>query len=164
MKKIALQLLLVGFTFIAVSFASSSAKNVYSTMEGKMKISFPGEYEVSKMDENTTKIVSVVDNANYFCTFTINDVTLVDPEGLAQSSLDGFNEVLEGTINNKSVWKIQKHKGLKAEIDVTSIQAKVQYHVVLVGKIHYQMVVIAGYKDFDQKKVDAFMKSFKMLK
>jgi hypothetical protein len=164
MKKISLQFLLICFTFLAVSFAPTNVKKVYSTTEGKMKIEFPGEYEVSKMDESSTKIVSVVDNVNYFCTFTLNDETLVDAEALAQSSLDGFNEVLEGTITNKSVWKIQKNKGLKAEIDVTSIQAKVHYQVVLVGKIHYQLVVISAYKDFDQKKADAFMKSFKMLK
>jgi hypothetical protein len=164
MKKITLQLLLVGFTFLAVSFAPTDVKKVFSTTEGKMKIEFPGDYEVSKIDENTTKIESVVVNMSYLCTYTINNESVEDPEVLAQSSLDGFNGVFKGTINSKTVWKIQKHKGLKAEIDVPTLKVKVQYHVVLVENIHYQLVVISGVNEFDQKKADAFSKSFRMLK
>lgn len=167
MTRLMQQLLFVGITFLAVSMAPSGEKKTYTSAEGKMSLTFPGEYEVGELDAGdatTTKISALVDDVTYFGSYTLHTTEMTNPVSLAQTSMDAFVETLGGEIIQQSVWKIKKNKGLQADIDLKSTGAKVQYHVIIVGQIQYQLAVVASYDKWDKKKFTAFAKTFKILK
>ena len=160
-------LVLLCVVFLTSAVVPPAKGYKYSSKEGKMTVSFPSEYEVTTTDAEsavTVKVSAVEGERTYFASYTLHDTPLSDREGLAQVSLDSFNETLKGTIINQSTWSLKGQKGLYAKITIPDLDAKIDYHVILVGQIQYQLVVLATQPQWDQKKADAFVKSFKMMK
>lgn len=159
--------LLLCVAFFSVAFAPSAKSFAYSSTEGRMSIKFPAEYEVDPGTPGklkTVKISTTIDEQTFFASYSLHETEIMDHEEMAKVSLESFSERVGGEITAESVWKVKKNKGIKATIDMSEKESRVQYQVILVGNIQYQIVVVASYDAWDQKAVDKFFKSFKIKK
>lgn len=140
----------------------------FSSATGKFKMKFPAKPEISetKKDEATTyKAVAQAGSSTYFVGFTVHEIEMVEPYELAKVSLGAFNETLGGTVKEESDWNFKGNRGIQAKIAVSAQQNMlIEYRVLLVGQIQYQLVVIAPDNDFDSKTAGKFYKSFKLMK
>ncbi|MEZ5003338.1 MAG: hypothetical protein R2730_09930 [Chitinophagales bacterium] len=163
MKHTPFALLMIGFVVFSTAFTTTVHAQKLISSQGKMSVKFPAEY--TKTDDGlTVKYSAVVGEQTFFAAYTIHEVELEDKMGLSEVSLEEFNNILNGTILQKTEWKVKKNTGLKGVIRMATEETKVQYHVVMVGQIQYQVVVIAPEATWDQKSTDKFVKSFKILK
>lgn len=163
MKKHPIVLLMISFVLLTTAFAPKAEAQKLSSTEGKMSIKFPADYQASE-EGPTKKFTATVGDQTFFAAYTVHEVELEDQMGLAEVSLDEFNKILEGNILEKSNWKLKKNTGLKANIHLEKQDGKILYHVILIGNIQYQVVVISPTESFDQKSADKFVKSFKVKK
>lgn len=167
MKKTTILLLISLFVLISVAFAPTAKGYKYSSAEGKMTVTFPAAFETevnSQNDIETTKITAIVDEQTFFAAYTLHQTELEDQIMLAQIALDSFSETLNGNILQQSAWKIKKNEGVQAVLNLDEQDAKIQYRVIMIGNLQYQLVVIAANSSFDQKAADSFFKSFKVKK
>lgn len=156
-----LLLLFVGFTSIA------PPKFKYSSSEGKISVTFPAEFSVSQnedTDVKTVKIQSQSDEMVFFVSYTIHANVLTDHEGLAKESLDSFNEALGGEISEESVWKVNGQNGLQARLNIPTNELTGIYKVVLIDQMQYQVTAVGPKSNWDEKKAQKFLKSFKVSK
>ena len=166
MKNPILRISLFAFLFVLASFAPPTKVSYVST-EGKLMITFPASYE--SQDMSTEDYTSIQTQANYddqlfFVTYNIHNTELKEHEALAQTSLDSFSGAMGGTITSQNTWKVKKHNGLKARVDIEGLGLIADYGVVLVGQIQYQVAVVSATDKWNQARSDAFFKSFKLKK
>jgi hypothetical protein len=83
---------------------------------------------------------------------------------MAQVSYDTFLSSIGGKEILKSAWDIKKNIGLKAIIDMPEDETRLEYRVILVGNIQYQLVVLAINSVYDGQAAAAFFDSFKLSK
>jgi len=167
MKTFKTSLLLVSVFILVTAFAPPKKGQTYQSDEAKFSIIFPGAYEsdvVTGENNITHKITCTVDNQTYFASYTVHQFVIDDQEGLAGVSYDSFLASIGGKEVSKSEWVLKKNKGLKAKIDLTESLSTLEYRVVLVGSIQYQLVVLAATGDYDDKAAQAFFDSFKLMK
>jgi len=165
MKTQLLTLMLIFFVFPAIPINPPEKGAYYSSSAGKFSIVFPTQYKIETTDNGdteTVKISSTNNDQTYFASYTVHTVELTGLEDLAEVSLNSFSEQLGATISGQSEWKVNKNSGLEATMYLKDQDAKVQYYVLLVGQIQYQLIVLATNSSFDQKAADAFIKSFKL--
>lgn len=155
---------------VAMAGISSSAyaqKWVSMSPEGALcKFKLPGEAkeEVSKDEKVTTyKFSTEYNGCAYLFSYTVHVSDLSDFSGLAGTSLESFNESLGGNIVMQDEWKVKKHTGKKATIQIASLNAACQYRVVLAGHLQYQAVVVAPVDSYDAKTAKKFFKSIKIM-
>ena len=159
--------LLLCVAFFSIAFAPDAKKYPYTSVEGKMSIKFPAAYEVDSNPSGkvtTVKITTTLNEQTFFASYSLHETEDMDHEKMAKVSLQSFSERVGGEITEESVWQVKKDKGVKAVIDMAEQESKVQYQVILVGNIQYQIVVVASYDAWDQKAADKFFKSFKIKK
>ena len=48
-------------------------------------------------------------------------------------------------------------------MDLTENDVLLEYRVILIGNIQYQLVAMAATSDYDEKAADKFFKSFKLI-
>lgn len=152
--------------FLLVSFVPPT-KVKYTSKEGKLSISFPAAYE--SQDMSTDEYASIQTKAKleeqlFFVTYNIHKSKLSDPESLAETSLNSFNQAMNGTITSQKTWSVKKNNGLKARIDIPGLDLVADYGVVIVGQIQYQVAVVSATGEWNQAYSDAFFKSFKLMK
>lgn len=167
MKNKAITLLPICFLFLSASIVPPSKNFKYKSEEGKMSVTFPAAYESTTDEKENIKIVKITTEVNeqtFFASYTVHQQQMEDRESLAELSLDSFTETTEGTITQKSAWKIKKNKGYKAMIDLNKQNAQIQYQAIIIGQLQYQLVVVAPKNKWDQKAADRFLKSFKVRK
>ena len=159
------------FTFIVLMlsahFINAQGYYVYTNEEANCSVTFPGEYEseTSENEEATTiKIVCNKDGFTYLLSFSFHKNKMVDHEEMADVSYDSFLTTVGGEAVSKKKWKIDGYKGVKATIDMPENQAMVEYRVVLVGDIQYQMAAMALYDSYDEDLAKEFCESFRFLK
>ena len=160
------------FTYLILIFAVSSAATLpfakgfkYTSAEGKFSISFPGEFKTETTDQDEAKTVktsATLGDLTYFASYTLHQIKMSEPESLAGTSLEAFTEATGGSITSQSEWKIKEHKGVKATISLEEQKSKIQYQVILVGQLQYQILVVAPNASWYQKTADTFFKSFKL--
>ncbi|MCB9081071.1 MAG: hypothetical protein H6555_05100 [Lewinellaceae bacterium] len=167
MRNYFLLLVFIGFVFPLGAINPPGKGFAYSSSAGKFSVVFPARYEVQTSEGEeveTTKISVTIDEQTFFASYTVHTVNLTDRDDLLEVSVDSFREQLNGTIQGKSAWKVKKESGLQAVMNLEEQDAKIQYHVLIVGQIQYQLVVVAPSGSFNQKAADAFIKSFKLSK
>ena len=108
-----------------------SVEKKYSAEKGKIGITMPGDYNVSK--------------------------------GLADVSLESFNEQVQGDILTQSVYKYGRNEGKSATVSLAEGQVNCFYRVILIDQYQFQMVVVTSDKELNNvgKK---FLNSFKYKK
>lgn len=115
------------------------------------------------MDEEdyvTYKVSSQKDKIVFFANYTIHELELADAEQLSKTSLEAFNEAVEGEIVSSGDWKVGSSKGLQAVIEMSATKHKVNYRAILVGNIQYQLVVFSEAENWNQQLSNDFMQSF----
>ena len=128
---------------------------------------FPAKPEISetkKEDATTYKATATKGQTTYFVGFTVHQTQMMDHQELAQVSLDAFAETLGGIITEQSDWKYKKNLGRQAVVELKEQDARVDYKVILVDQIQYQLVIVSPKADHDAKVAKKFFKSFKMKK
>ncbi len=167
MKKNAFLVLIACFVLFTTAFAPLAKGHKYSSEEGKMSIVFPNEFEIEESDLENVKVVKITathDELFLFASYSLHKTEITNHESLAELSVQSFAESITGTINGQSEWKVKKHNGLKAMMELAENESRVQYNVILVGDIQYQLVVVAPQDSWDQEAADTFFKSFKLKK
>lgn len=166
MKTLKSSLLLISAFLLLTAFAPPK-KYAYKSEEGKCAVTFPGEFTTDTEmgeDAKTVKTMCTFDGITFFASYSIHKVEITDQEEMAEVSCDSFKEAVSGQLLSKSEWNIDDHSGLMAVLDLSENQAKLEYRVILVGDIQYQLVAMAPYADYNDKLITKFFKSFKLLK
>jgi len=175
-KKGALNIMLIIFTcfilfgnygFVSEPAIPKGAKWVkYSTDEGKAKLKFPYQFEVTEEEKENGKTVKVqAKNGNnmFYFAYTLHNSELIDAEHLAEISLESFAETLKGKINSQEEFIVNDHKGLKAKIVMEESDADVYYRAIIIGQIQYQLIVLDVSKTINEER-DKFFESFQIFK
>lgn len=132
-----------------------------------MSIVFPGTYETERLPgENnvTIKTTCTVSDQTYFASYSIHQFEITEQEEMAEVSYESFMSSIGGSEASKSGWAVKKNKGIKAVLDMNEDYSKLEYRVVLVGNIQYQLVVLAAKSLYDEKSAAAFFDSSKLSK
>ena len=135
----------------------------YLAQNGKFGITMPGEYTVSKVvgeSTNTIKVTSTIGEETYLFSWTLHTELLGDHKGLADVSLESFNEQVQGDILNQDIYKYKSNEGKKATISLMEGQAICFYRVILMEQYQFQMVVVTGDTELDEAG-EKFLDSFK---
>jgi len=158
---------LITALFLFTSFTQAQKGYPYKSTEGKLSIVFPGDFvtEQLKSEDNVTiKTSCTVDDQTYFVTYTLHTLELTEPVELAEVSYDSFIKAVGGKLLSKSEWKIKKNVGIKARIELPKDESLLEYRVIIVGDIQYQVIALAAETLYDEGTAAAFFKSFKLQK
>lgn len=158
---------LFAFLFIFTSFTISPKGFPYQSEEGKLSVVFPGDYTTERTEGNnnyTVKTTCTYNNQTYFVSYTMHSLELTDPLDLAEASYDSFITALKGVMISKTEWTVKEHKGIQALIDLPENGSKLEYRVIIVGNIQYQLIALAANIDYNEKDAESFFKSFKIEK
>jgi len=161
--KCSLPLLLV--LFLAASFVPPKGF-LYKSEEGKMSVVFPGEYSTDRTDSEsavTIKTICSYYDQTFFASYTLHEVEIVEHADMAETSYESFISSVNGELSTKSEWRIKDNIGLKAIMALPN-DVRLEYRVILVGNIHYQLVYMAEESIYDNKAAESFFDSFKLKK
>lgn len=142
-------------------------KHMYTSQEGKVKITFPTPFEEklpssSSGKAHTTKVSSTLGEMNFFLSYTIHDSPIKEHYQMAKLSMSSFSESLKGELISEGDWKYKKEIGRMGEIKIPRSDIRVFYQSLLVGQIQYQLIVTIPATG-EEKHVKTFFKSFKLL-
>ena len=138
----------------------------YTSQEGKVKMKFPGEYEVSEEQKETHKVVkisSTIGDENYFLSYTVHNMPMKEHYEMAKVSLNSFAEAFGVEPSNEEDFVYKSHRGRQATLRLEERGIVITYKALLVDQIQYQIVVVQA-EDGDQATKEKFLKSFKLLK
>lgn len=161
------QTLILFVLFTATLALAAPPKYKFTSKEGKYSVVFPAEFKsetVKKEYATTIKTTAMLSNQTFLASYTIHEQELGDRKELATVSLESFVDGVSGKITKQSEWKIKKNSGIKATISLSEKDATVEYWVILIGQIQYQVTSVAANSNWDQKAADAFLRSFKVMK
>jgi len=167
MKLLQKSLILIIAFIASTSMIYAQKDFLYKTNEGKFSVKFPGEYQETIEDGETAKTVKIqcnIDDHTYLASYSLHKIEMTDHEEMAGISLESFNDAVGGNILSKEEWKVKKHFGLKANIDLPENESKLEYRVILIGNTQIQLIALAAYDNYDEAVVKAFYKSFKLKK
>lgn len=167
MKTPTLKWILICVVLLSSSLSGFSKGFKYSSVEGKMSITFPTEFTVETNYPDvgkTVKISATLNDIIFYASYVLHDTPLSDHEELAYVGLEAFNESIEGKIDEQSSWEVKKNKGARAALTMPSQNVTLNYYGILVGHIQYQLVVFAEKPKWDQAVADKFLKTFKLKK
>lgn len=163
MKKLAATL----FVIISLSVSSQTLAQKLQSDEGKFSIEFPCSYQKESTEgdvQTTHKFTCDKDNNTFFVGYTLHKTDIMGHEEMAQVSVDSFLEAVGGEKVSQEEWRVRKNPGLKTVMTINNGAVLVNYQVVLIDQYQYQLVVLAGKDDFDEKAAAKFFKSFKLEK
>lgn len=161
--------LVLAVLLTCMAFRSPLGGYKYSPQEGKCSIVFPGEIEESETKKESYKTIKAQYTSNeqtLFFSYTLHDLVLDDTDGeLNKVSKESFMGALKAKVSQESDWVIkkQKQKGLSAKFSMDNQNTIGEYRVFVHGNIQYQIVAIAQKSNYDDKMIDKFFKSFRVL-
>jgi hypothetical protein len=164
MRILKTSLLLIS-VLIFTTASAPAKKHVYKTEEGKFSITFPAEYTTEREEKEsatTIKTSCVDDGHTFFASYTLHVTEITDHQEMAEVSYESFISAVQGELLSKSKWNIKDHEGLKAVMNISDNSMKLEYRVVLVGNIQYQLVAMAMLEEYDEKAAARYFKSFKL--
>lgn len=163
MKTYAYFISLLVFSILLAPVIHGQDIHDFKSVEGKCSATFPGEYNIDSNETEYAKVVKVMCNTNthtFLLSYSLHKNKMDDHENMAEVSYESFIEAVGGQELSKEKWEINGHKGLKAIIEMPANNSKVDYRVVLVGDIQYQLASIASDKNYDEAVIAAFNDSF----
>jgi len=141
----------------------------YESEEAKIKIKFPGEIDVTdEVLDNGAHHISVkhqpLSGKMYMLDVIKHVEDLSTEENLDQISLDAFfaNMNIEHAIAKD--WDLKGNIGRQSKVVVDEMEITIDYRVVIIGQQQIQVVVVAPSSQWDQKVVNKFFMSLKLLK
>tara|TARA_R110000796_G_scaffold252637_1_gene389656 strand:+ start:94135 stop:94653 length:519 start_codon:yes stop_codon:yes gene_type:complete len=143
-----------------------SVEKKYSAEKGKIGITMPGDYSVSESESEsvtTTKVTSTIGDVTYLFSWTLHSAVLEDSKGLADVSLESFNEQVQGEILTQSIYKYGRNEGKSATVSLAEGQVNCFYRVILIDQYQFQMVVVTSDKELNNVG-KRFLNSFKYKK
>jgi hypothetical protein len=161
------QLLFLLIVLIGIAQPLDVVAQTYKSKEGKCKVKFPAtpkEETKSKTNATTVKISCKKDDQVYFVGYTLHEIKIIDHKDMAKVSLEAFIENTGGAAISQSEWIVKGNSGLKATINLEDKNALIEYRVVLIGQLQYQIAVTATKDDYDSDMAAKFIKSFKVTK
>lgn len=164
MTKLKTSLLLLSALILLAAFAPAK-KFLYDSSEGRFSVVFPAEYATERdegEDVATIKTSCNLDGQTYFASYSLHQLEMTDPMEMAEVSYDSFIKAVGGVLQSKSDWKVKEHTGLIAVMNLSDESVLLEYRVILVGNIQYQLVVLAATGDYDAKAAGNFFDSFKL--
>lgn len=149
---------------ISISLPAIGQKNHYfAPREGRFSVNFPCGYTVSadSVEEATTYKAECYHDDEYFlASYTPLPAIVPETSEMEGLSLEFFKEAVKATEISKKEWDIREHAGLAAYLIMTEESARIDYRVVIVDDILYQLVYIAKDDLFREEKATKFMNSF----
>jgi len=141
----------------------------YQSKVEKIKIKFPGEIlEVDEELEDGAHHINVKHqplSGNMFMLDVIRHVEdLSVSENLAQVSLDAFftNMGVDNAVTE--FWDLRGNQGVKSKVIMGEMGITIDYRVVIIGQQQIQVVVVMKSGLWDQKVVNKYFASLKLLK
>lgn len=167
--------------FIAIFYLSSTAftltdlprsKGKWVTYESeveKIKIKFPGEIividEVLEGGQHHINVKYQPLSGNLFMLDVVEHIPdMNESENLDQASLDSFFTQMGVFDAPYEDYFLEDNKGSKALIPIDELGVTVDYRVVIIGQQQIQTIVVMRSNQWDQKVVNKFFKSLKLLK
>lgn len=139
----------------------------YVSSEGKVKIKFPAEYVVEESPGEshvTTKVSATMGEMNFFLSYTIHETEITSHYEMAELSLSTFEEKLSARSLSQGDYIYKSHTGRMAEMMMDEQGIRLFYRAILVDQIQYQLIVTMPADQAGNASLDAFFKSFKLLK
>jgi hypothetical protein len=157
------QLIIIPLFFLFF-ISTTSIAQTYASDDGKFEITFQCEYQekVSEGSRPSSKIRCEDEGQAFSATFIVADREIPNSKSIAKYTLSAIAKSSGGELKSESDWKVGKHTGVKGIIQVDDRDYKIDYRILYVGKIQYQIVYGAVTADFDEKKAATFFKSFKL--
>jgi hypothetical protein len=138
---------------------------VYETEEGKFSIDFPAKYNVNSEEKGsirTAQAMCAFDEHTLLATYTLHATEITDHDALADTSIVAFGNSVNGNLLSKTDWVVDGKKGRKAFYNLPEQNIKVEYRVLLVGQLQYQIIVMATNAKFDNEMAVTFFDSFRL--
>lgn len=160
---IVLTTLLVFFSLIIIA----QQKQTYSTEEGKFSIKFPNEIKEEIEESETSKAVKVscaLNEQTFLASYTLHKIQMENHDEMEEFAIESFGNAIKGTTKFTAEWKLKNHSGLIAQYEMEEQGVRVDYRVLLVDQIQYQLIVLAANDNFDEELASKFFKSFKLKK
>jgi len=135
----------------------------------KFQARFPGEITTKTTEKEkltTHKFNCTLHDVVYFIGASVHKVEMTDHENMAKISLESFAKTLNGEVDAEKEWILKGNKGMQAIINVPSMGATIDYRVILIGQIQYQVVLTYANDnpDYSSEMAETFFKSFKVKK
>jgi len=173
--KISSALLIVLIYLITTSFTVSDLPRTkgkwvtYKSETEKIKIKFPGEIIESdeELDDGAHHVNvkhQPLSGNMYMLDVIRHTVDLSESEDLAQHSIDAFFLNMGIEYGMAKEWDLKGNKGLQAKAEAAEMGVTIDYRVVMVGQQQIQAVVVMKSGMWDQKVVNKFFMSLKLLK
>jgi len=164
------------FSFIAITKASQPINNSlpilnggdwvkYFAKPGNVEIYFPVQYDNNFKETSEGKVTTVTakdGSTDYLLIWTILKDNAPTGYEASKTAMLKFKDAHKGEIKEEDKFKSKKCEGVEATILIPSQSLTVNYKVIIVNKIMYQIAVISPTATINKKDVSKFMKSFEI--
>lgn len=136
----------------------------YINEEAGFTIDFPSppqETETMKEGNPSYKIKASSGNANFAVYAKVNMGNIDHILGGTEQSLQAFCEAYSGVTESRSNFTMSGKTGIEAKISAQD-SAKVNYRVIIIGKVHFQLMIISRNVFAPDSVVNRFFDSFKI--
>jgi len=137
----------------------------YFSKPGNVEILFPVKYETNFQETTDGKVTTVTANngdTKYLLIWTIlKDKAPTDYEA-SKSAMTKFKDSYKGNIKEEDKFKHKKSVGVKAIILIPDKNITLNYKVIIVNKIMYQVAVFSPTASINKKDLGKFIKSFEI--
>ncbi len=138
----------------------------YFSKPGYIEIYFPVKYENSFQETTEGKVTTVTaknGGADFLLIWTIlKDNAPTGYEASNTAALTKFKDSYKGEIKEQEKFKQKKSEGIEAIILIPAQNLTVNYKVIIVKNILYQIAVFSPTANINKKDVNKFMKSFEI--
>jgi hypothetical protein len=134
----------------------------YFSKPGNVEIYFPVQYENSfkeTPDGKVTTITAKNGDTDYLLIWTILKDNTSGYEA-SKAAMVKFKDSYKGDLKEEEKYKEKKCEGVKALIVIPDKNITINYQVIIVNKIMYQLAVFSPTANINKKDMNKFMKSF----
>lgn len=137
----------------------------YFAKPGNVEIYFPTQYENNFKETDEGKITTVTakdGSTDYLLIWTILKDNAPTNYEASKSAMLKFKDAYKGEVKEEDKFKSKKCEGVEATILVPSQNITINYKVIIVNKIMYQIAVFSPTASINKKNINKFFKSFEI--
>jgi len=175
-KKAKLILLFLGVLSVSVAVSNQPYNPVslkiqdgdwikYFSKPGFVEIYFPTIFESNFQATNEGKITTVTakdGGAEYLLKWTILPDNSTSNYAGAKTAMLKFKDSYKGEVKEEDKFKMKKTEGAEAMILIPEKNLTVNYKVIIVNSIMYEVAVFSPTAAINKKNVNKFLKSFEI--
>jgi hypothetical protein len=135
----------------------------YFSKPGFVEIYFPVQYDNNfqeTADGKTTTVSAKNGGTEYLLIWTILKDNAPTGYDASKTAMSKFKDSYKGEIKEEDKFKMEKTEGVEALILIPDKNLTLNYKVIIVNKIMYQIAVFSPTATINKKDVSKFMKSF----